>query len=111
MPVGKAGPLHKELPLRSALQRCFAQRVVGLPIRACRQFRRQWGLSPRPVQDLLDLALERRALETQRGQFELGSHRLVIFCFGTVLPCVVEPGSPCSEDTTTLRWEFQEEAG
>lgn len=75
VPVGQAGPFHKELPLRSALQWCFGQRVVGLPIGACRQLRRQWGLSPGPVQDLLDLAFQRRTLANTNRTIGAGTGR------------------------------------
>lgn len=75
VPVGKAGPFHEELPLRPALEWGLGQRVVWLAIGARRQFGRQRGLSPRPVQNLLDLAFERRALGNTNGTVRAGEGR------------------------------------
>lgn len=71
VPVGKARPLDKELPLWVALEGGVGQRVVCLAVRPWRHLCWQRRLAPRPVQDLLDLALEGGALregETQGGQ-------------------------------------------
>lgn len=62
VPVGKARPLDKELPLWVALEGGVDQRVVRLAVRPGRHLGWQWRLAPRPVQDLLDFAFERRAL-------------------------------------------------
>ena len=68
MPVGEGPPLDEELPLGAALQRGLEQRVGGLSVGAGRGLGRQRGLSPGPVEDLLDLPLQRRALgSTGRG--------------------------------------------
>lgn len=71
VPVGEARPLHKELPLRVALEGGIGQRIVWLAIRAWGHFSWQRGLAPRPVQYLLDLAFEGRALEAKKEVAEV----------------------------------------
>lgn len=72
MPVGEACPLHKELPLRVALEGGIGQRIVWLAVRARGHFSWQRGFAPRPVQYLLDLAFEGRALEAKKNKKEEG---------------------------------------
>lgn len=67
VPVRKASPLHEELPLWVALEWRLGQWITWLAVRACRQFSWQRGLSPCPVQNLLDLTFEGRALRKKRG--------------------------------------------
>lgn len=62
VPVWKASPLDKELPLRVALEWGIGQRVVWLAVGPKRRLGWQWRLTPRPVQNLLDFAFEWRAL-------------------------------------------------
>lgn len=66
VPVRKASPLYEELPLWVALERRLGQWIVWLAVRARRQFSWQRGFSPRPVQNLLDLAFEGRALRKKK---------------------------------------------
>lgn len=66
MPVGEARPLHKELPLWVALEGGVGQWIVWFAIGARGHFSWQRGLAPRPVQYLLDLAFEGRALEAKK---------------------------------------------
>lgn len=68
VPVRKASPLYEELPLWVALERRLGQWIVWLAVRARRQFSWQRGFSPSPVQNLLDLAFEGRALKKKKKQ-------------------------------------------
>lgn len=74
VPVGEARPLDKELPLWVALEGGVGQRVVWLAVRPGRHLGRQWRLAPRPVQDLLDFAFERRALRVVNTGLVLEMH-------------------------------------
>lgn len=71
VPVGKARPLDKELPLWVALEGGVGQRVVWLAVRPWRHLGWQRRLAPRPVQDLLDLAFEGGALRERETQREV----------------------------------------
>lgn len=77
VPVGKAGPLDEELPLGVALERRLAQRIAWLAVGARRQLCRQRGLPPRPVQNLLDLAFEGRALRKEKKMYCGTMHKQV----------------------------------
>lgn len=68
VPVGKGRPLDKELPLWVTLEGGVGQRVVWLAVRPWRHLSWQRRLAPRPVQDLLDLAFEGRALREGGGR-------------------------------------------
>lgn len=71
VPVGKARPLDKELPLWVALEGGVGQRVVWLAVRPWGHLGWQRRLAPRPVQDLLDLAFEGGALREGETQGEV----------------------------------------
>lgn len=81
VPVGEARPLHKELPFWVALEGGIGQRIVWLAIRTWGHFSWQRGLAPRPVQYLLDLAFEGRALEAKKKRG--GGYKCAPFIEGT----------------------------